>query len=141
VKRAGGLLLGAAVLLPTAGALASLALFALAVGLLLVTLAAGVSVGLAARRLVVTRSVLQREVGEDQPVSVRFQVRGLGRLPLLVDLEAQVDTDRWVPLGEGGGLVRLLVGRRGVWRLEPSRLRLRDGLKCFLGVVACIGGQ
>jgi uncharacterized protein (DUF58 family) len=128
MKRAGGLLLGAAVLLPTAGALASLALFALAVGLLLVTLAAGASVAAAARRLVVTRSVLQREVGEDQPISVCFQVRGPGRLPLPVHLEAQVDTDGWVPLGEGGGLVPLLVGRRGAWRLEPSRLRLRDGL-------------
>jgi uncharacterized protein (DUF58 family) len=128
MKRAAGLLLGAVVLIVVAGALASLALFALAVGLLLVTLAAAVSVGLAARRLVVTRSVLHREVGEDQPISVRLQVRGPGRLPLPVHLEAQVDTDRWVPLGEGGGLVRLLVGRRGAWRLEPSRLRLRDGL-------------
>jgi hypothetical protein len=56
-----------------------------------------------------------------------LQVRGLGRLPLPVHLEAQADTDRWVPLGEGGGRLRLLVGRRGAWRLEPSRLRLRDG--------------
>ena len=76
MKRAAGLLLGAVALAVVAGALASLALFALAIGLLLVTLAAGVSVALAARRLVVTRSVLHREVGEDQPISVRFQVRG-----------------------------------------------------------------
>jgi uncharacterized protein (DUF58 family) len=128
MKRAGGLLLGTVVLAMVAGALASLALFALAVGLLVVTLAAAVSVAVAARHLAVTRSIPQREVGEDQPISVCFQVRELGRLPLPVQLEAQVDTDRWVPLGEGGGLVRLLVGRRGAWRLEPSRLRLRDGL-------------
>jgi uncharacterized protein (DUF58 family) len=128
MKRAGGLLLATVALAVVAGALASLALFALAVGLLLVTLAAGVSVALVARRLVVTRSVLHREVGEDQPVVVCLQVRGPGRLPLPVQLEAQVDTDRWVPLGEGGGLLPLLVGRRGAWRLEPSRLRLRDGL-------------
>jgi uncharacterized protein (DUF58 family) len=128
MKRAGGLLLAAVALVVVAGALASLALFALAVGLLLVTLAAGVSVAATMRCLVVTRSVLHREVGEDQPISVCFQVRGLGRLPLPVQLEAQVDTDRWVPLGEGGGLVQLLVGRRGAWRLDPSRLRLRDGL-------------
>jgi uncharacterized protein (DUF58 family) len=127
VKRAGGLLLVAVVLAVVAGALASLALFALAIGLLLVTLAAGASVAAAARRLVVTRSVLHREVGEDQPIVVCLQVWGPGRLPLPVHLEAQVDTDRWVPLGEGGGLVRLLVGRRGAWRLDPSRLRLRDG--------------
>jgi uncharacterized protein (DUF58 family) len=127
MKRAGGLLLVAVVLAVVAGALASLALFALAVGLLLVTLVAGASVAATARRLVVTRSVLHREVGEDQPISVCLRVRGPGRLPLPVHLEAQVDTDRWVPLGEGGGRLRLLVGRRGPWRLEPSRLRLRDG--------------
>jgi uncharacterized protein (DUF58 family) len=127
MKRAGGLLLGAVALAVVAGALASLALFALAVGLLLVTLAAGASVALAARHLVVTRSIPQREVGEDQPVVVCLRVRGPGRLPLPVHLEVQVDTDRWVPLGEGAGRLRLLVGRRGPWRLEPSRLRLRDG--------------
>jgi uncharacterized protein (DUF58 family) len=131
MRRAGGLLLAAVVLTAVAGALASLALFALAVGLALVTLAAGVSVALAARRLEVTRSVLQREVGEDQPVGVRFQVRDLGRLPLPVHLEALVDTDRWVHLGDGGDQLRLLVGRRGAWLLEPSRLRLRDGLGIF----------
>ena len=127
MKRASGLLLVAVALVVMAGALASLALFALAVGLLLVTLAAGASVALAARHLEVTRSVLHREVGEDQPVVVCLRVRGPSRLPLPVHLEAQVDTDRWMPLGEGGGLLRLLVGRRGPWRLEPSRLRLRDG--------------
>jgi uncharacterized protein (DUF58 family) len=128
MKRAAGLLLGAVALAVVAGALASLALFALAIGLLLVTLAAGASVAAAARRLVVTRSIPQREVGEDQPVVVCLRVRGPGWLPLPVHLEAQVDTDRWMPLGEGGGRLRLLIGRRGAWRLEPSRLRLRDGL-------------
>ena len=127
MKRASGLLLGAVVLAVVAGALASLALFALAVGLLLVTLAAGVSVAATARRLVVTRSIPQREVGEDQPISVCFQVRRPGRLPLPVHLEAQIDTERWIPLGEGGGRLPLLIGRRGPWRLEPSRLRLCDG--------------
>jgi uncharacterized protein (DUF58 family) len=128
MKRAGGLLLGAVALAVVAGALASLALFALAVGLLLVTLVAGASVAATARRLVVTRSVLHREVGEDQSISVCLRVRGPGRLPLPVQVEAQVDTDRWVPLGEGGGLLQLLIGRRGPWQLDPSRLRLRDGL-------------
>jgi uncharacterized protein (DUF58 family) len=128
MRRAIGLLLVAVALAVVAGVLASLAPFALAIGLLLVTLAAAVSVAVAARHLAVTRSVPQREVGEDQPISVCFQVRGPGRLPLPVHLEAQVDTDRWVPLGEGGGRLRLLVGRRGAWRLDPSRLRLRDGL-------------
>jgi uncharacterized protein (DUF58 family) len=132
MKRAGALLLGAVALAVAAGALASLALFALAFGLLLVTLAAGASVALAARRLVVTRSIPRREVGEDQPIGVCFQVGGLGRLPLPVHLEAQVGTDRWVPLGEDGGRLQLLVGRRGAWQLDPSRLRLRDGFGIVL---------
>jgi uncharacterized protein (DUF58 family) len=131
VRRAVGLLLGAAALAAAAGALASLALFALAVGLVVVTVSAGVSVALAARRLVVTRSVPQREAREDQPVRVDFQVRGLGRLPLPVHLEAQADTGGWAPLGEHGGTLDLMVGRRGAWELAPSRLRLRD----VLGVV------
>ena len=128
MKRAAGLLLGAVVLAVVAGALASLALFALAVGLLLVTLVAAASVAVAERGLAVTRSIPQREVGEDQPISVRFQVRRPGRLPLPVHLEAQIDPDRWMPLGERGGRLPLLIGRRGPWQLEPSRLRLHDGL-------------
>jgi uncharacterized protein (DUF58 family) len=131
MRRAGGLLLGAVVLAVAAGAVASLALFALAIGLVIVTAAAGVSVLLAARRLAVTRWVPQREAREDQPVLVRFQVRGIGRLPLPVHLEAQVDTGGWVPLGERGGTLELTVGRRGAWQLAPSRLRLRDGLGIF----------
>jgi MoxR-like ATPase len=127
VSRAGGLALGAIALATMAGALASLALFAVAVGLLLVVAAAGVNVAMAVRRLVVNRSLLQDEVDEDQPVVVGFQVRGLGRLPLPVRLEVQVDLDSWVPLGESGGRVELLVGRRGAWQLGPSRLRLTDG--------------
>jgi uncharacterized protein (DUF58 family) len=131
MRRAGGLLLGAVALVVVAGALASLALFALAVGLLVVTVATGASVLLAARHVAVTRSILEREVGEDQPVRVCFQVQGLGRPPLPVRLEAQVDAGGWVPLGEGGGTLELVVGRRGAWQLAPSRLRLRDCLGIF----------
>jgi uncharacterized protein (DUF58 family) len=122
---------GAVGLAAVAGLLASLALFALAVGLLLVIPAAGLSVALTARRLTVTRSVTRHELGEDQPVEVGFQVRGLGRLPLPVRLEAEVDTNLWVPLGERGGTVELAVGRRGVFRIAPSRLRLRDAVGIF----------
>jgi uncharacterized protein (DUF58 family) len=131
MRRAVGLLLVAVVLIAAAGALASLALFALAVGLLVVVVAAGASVALAARRVVVTRRVLQREAREDHPVDVDFQVRGLGRLPLSVRLEAQVDVNSWVPLGERGGTLQLTIGRRGSWQLAPSRLRLRDVLGIF----------
>jgi uncharacterized protein (DUF58 family) len=131
VRRGLGLLAGAAALALAAGALASPELFALAVGAVAITLAAGVSVLLAAHRLYVTRSVPQREAREDQTIGVRFQVRGLGGLPLPVHLQAQVAADRWAPLGEGGGTVELMVGCRGAWQLEPSRLRLRDCLGLF----------
>jgi uncharacterized protein (DUF58 family) len=127
VRRAVGLALGAVALAVMAGALASLALFAIAVGVLLVIATAGVNVTLAARRLVVTRSLLQGEVDENQPIVIGFQVGGLGRLLLPVLLEVQVDRNSWMPLGEGGDFVELLVGRRGAWQLGPSRLRLTDG--------------
>jgi uncharacterized protein (DUF58 family) len=126
MRRAIGLLTGAVVLATGAGAVASLALFALAIGLVVITLAAGASVALAAGRLAVTRSILEREVQEDQTVGLHFQVRGLGRLP--VRLEAQATVGDWVPLGMRGGTLQLIVGRRGSWQLGPSRLRLRDGL-------------
>jgi uncharacterized protein (DUF58 family) len=131
MRRAGGLLLGAAALAAAAGARASMALFALAIGLVVVTAAAGVSVLLAAHRLIVIRRIPNHEVQEDQPIGVCFQVRGLGRLPAPVHLEAQVDEGGWVPLGERGGTLELMVGRRGSWQMAPSRLRLRDGLGIF----------
>jgi uncharacterized protein (DUF58 family) len=131
MRRPVGLLVGTAVLLAAAGARASLALFALAVGRLVMLVAAGASVLLAVHRLTVTRSILQREAREDQPIGVRFQVRGLGRLPLPVHLEARADVNRWVPLDERGGTLQLTVGRRGRWQLAPSRLRLRDSLGIF----------
>ncbi len=131
MRRAVWLLLGAAVLATAAGALASLALFALAVGLIVVTVGAGTSVLLAARLVAITRWVSRPEAPEDQPVRVEFQVRGLGRLPLPVHLEAQADPGGWVLLGERGGVVELMVGRRGTWQLAPSRLRLREALGIF----------
>jgi uncharacterized protein (DUF58 family) len=131
MSRAAGLLAVAALLATTAAALASLALFALAIGLVVVTVAAGASVALAAHRLAVTRWVPQREAREDQAIGVHLQVRGLGRLPLPVHLEAQADTDGWVPLDEQGGTLALNVGRRGSYLLAPSRLRLRDALGIF----------
>jgi uncharacterized protein (DUF58 family) len=131
MSRAIGLLLAAVALVVAAGALASLALFALAVGLAAITLAAGATVLLAARRLTVTRSITQHETQEDQAIGVRFQVQGLGRLPLPVRLEAQADVGGWVPLDPRGGTLELLVGRRGAFELGPSRLRLRDTLGIF----------
>jgi uncharacterized protein (DUF58 family) len=131
MRRAGALLLGAAALVAAAGALASPALFALAVGMVVVTVAAGVSVLLAAHRLTITRSVLQPEAREDKAIGVRFQVQGLGRLLLPLRVEAQVDAGDWILLDNRGGTLELMVGRRGAWELAPSRLRLRDAFGIF----------
>jgi uncharacterized protein (DUF58 family) len=131
MRRAVAVLLGAVALAAAAGALASMALFALAIGLVVVTVAAGASVVPGARRLAVTRRVPQREALEDQAIPVHFEVRQYGRLPLPVQLDAQDDTGGWVPLGERGGTLDLRVGRRGAWSLAPSRLRLRDAFGFF----------
>jgi len=130
VRRPVGLLVGAAALAVVAGAVASLALFALAIGLLVVTAGAGASVLLVARGLAVTRWVPNNQACENHPISVHFEVRGLGRLPL-VHLEAQADSGGWAPLGERGGTLELTIGRRGKYQLAPSRLRLRDALGIF----------
>jgi uncharacterized protein (DUF58 family) len=131
MRRGLGLLLVAVALAVAAGALASLALFALAIGLLVVTVVAGASVLLAARRLRVTRSLTQHETQQDQPIGVCLQVQGLGRLPLPVHLQAQVDAGNWMPLEDRGGTLELTVGRRGAFMLGPSRLRLQDTLGIF----------
>jgi uncharacterized protein (DUF58 family) len=119
------LLVAAAALAAGAGALPSPALLTPAVGLAIVAVAAWASVTLAARRLSISRQVLTREAVEDGPVALRFEVDGLGRLP--VRLEAQVD-GAWAPLGVDGGELLLTLGRRGAYRLGPSPLRLRDAL-------------
>jgi uncharacterized protein (DUF58 family) len=131
MRRAVSLLLGALALGAASGALSSMALFALAIGLVVVTVAAGASVLLGGRRLAVTRRVPQREALEDQAIPVHFEVRQHGRLPLPVQLEAQGDTGGWVTLGERGGTLEIPVGRRGAWSLAPSRLRLRDAFGLF----------
>ena len=126
MRRAFTLLLAAASLAAAAGGLRSTALMAPAVGLAVVAVAAWATVGFAARRLSISRHVLTEEALEDGPIAVRFEVGGLGRLP--IRLEAQVDGAVWVPLGVAGGEVLLTIGRRGAYRLGPSPLRLRDAL-------------
>jgi len=116
----------ATALVVAAGMLASLALFALATGLAAAVLAAAAVVAVARRRVTVIRTVAEREVREDEPLRLSFQVRGLGLLP--VRLLAPDRAGRWSPLGD---IVELDVGRRGGYRLEPSELRLSDALGIF----------
>lgn len=120
------LLLFAAAVATAAESLASLALFALAVGLALVAACAGIAVLLAASRVTVVRTIAQREVQEDVAVRLRFDVRGIKWLP--VELQVQGQSGDWLDVARAGALVELTVGRRGAYRLVPSVLRLRDVL-------------
>jgi uncharacterized protein (DUF58 family) len=108
---------------------ASLALFAVAIGLALITTCAGVAVALAASRLTVGRTISHREAQEDDPIRLRFDVRGIAWLPVL--LEARHQSGTWVGLSPTGATVELAVSSRGSYRVAPSRLRLRDALGIF----------
>jgi uncharacterized protein (DUF58 family) len=106
-----------------------LALFAVAVGLMVLVALAGLTAALAARRLTVSRMVIEREVQEDDPVRLRFDVEGIEWLPVRVQAEDQ--SGGWVDLAPPGGSLEITVRRRGAYRLLPSRLRVRDALGIF----------
>jgi uncharacterized protein (DUF58 family) len=123
MRRPLALLLVAAALTGVAGAVPSRALMPVPVGVALVTVAAWAATTLAARRIVVSRTLPQHEAREYEPIRMDFEVVGLGRLP--VTLEAQNGAGRWTPLD---GALTFTVPRRGVHRLAPSVLRVRDRL-------------
>jgi uncharacterized protein (DUF58 family) len=97
-----------------------------AVALALVPMGAWATAAIAARRIVVTRSVPVREAREEEPLAIRFALDGLGRLP--VDVSARTSAGDWMPLGRRGGELELAIGRRGAYCLDPSTLRVRDAL-------------
>lgn len=112
-----------------AASVASLALFAVAIGLALLTISALVIVAVAATRLTVSRTVSHHEAQEGDPIRLLFEVRGLGRLPVL--LEARDQGGGWVSFDAAGGTVELSIPRPGAYRLVPSQLRLGDTLGIF----------
>jgi uncharacterized protein (DUF58 family) len=116
-------LLATAALVITAGAAPAPALFPLAVGLTLTTVAAWTTTMLAVRRLVVTRTLQDHEAREHQPIRMAFDVAGLGRLP--VALEICDGAGGWIPLARAAALT---VPRPGAYRLAPAQLRVRDWL-------------
>ena len=124
-----GLLLLAAAVGAGAESTASMALFAVAVGLMLLIACAGLAAALAARRLTVSRTVIEGEVQEDEPVRLRLDLHGIKWLPIRV--EAEDESGAWVDLAPGRNFLEVRVGRRGVYRLLPSRLRVRDALGIF----------
>jgi uncharacterized protein (DUF58 family) len=110
-------------------ALASLALFALAVGLVLLVGAAWASLALGARRVTVQRTVPASEVQEDSALRLRFAVRRDAWLP--VRLEIEDHSGGWLALEDRDVSVQLRVGRPGAFWLAPTRMRLRDPLGLF----------
>jgi uncharacterized protein (DUF58 family) len=126
VRRVIGLLIAAAAIAVAAAAIPSPALMPVAVALALVAVGASATTAVAARRIVVDRSLPVHEAREDEPLAVRFAIDGLGRLPVTVS--ARAPAGGWTPLGPLGGEQDLAIGRRGAYRLGPSSLRLRDAL-------------
>jgi uncharacterized protein (DUF58 family) len=102
------------------------AVFALGAGLALATVGAWAAVLIAAHRLRVSRTVLVREVREDEALTVHFDVQGVSRLP--VWLEVQDGSGIWVALAARGDTLAMPSGPRGAHRLAPSPLRMRDAL-------------
>jgi uncharacterized protein (DUF58 family) len=129
VTRPLGLLLLAAAMAAGAESAASLTLFAVAVGLALITACAGLSVTLASSRVTVARTVVEREVQEDDPVRLRFDVQGIRWLPVVVEAEDQ--SGAWFELRPPSTLIEIRLQRRGEYRLLPSRMRVRDALGIF----------
>ncbi|HEX2313315.1 MAG TPA: DUF58 domain-containing protein [Thermomonospora sp.] len=112
-----------------AGALPSLALFALSAGIVVMVAGAAVSVLAARLRLRADRLVVEREITEDRPLRLRFDLTPPRGLPVRVHV--RVGRRAWAPLDERGGGVELPVERRGAFRVEPSRLRISDSLGIF----------
>jgi uncharacterized protein (DUF58 family) len=120
-----------------AASVASLPLFAVAIGLALITTSAGVVVRLAASRVTVARTISHHEAQEGDPICLSFDVRGLGWLP--VSLETRDQFGGWVLLSPAGATIELALPSPGSYRLLASELRLRDALGIF--DVRLRGGQ
>ncbi|GAA2418447.1 hypothetical protein GCM10010191_31540 [Actinomadura vinacea] len=119
-------LLAAAMLIALAGALPSLTVFTLAIGLVLTVAGAAAVVLLAAGRPAIVRTLPVREAREDEPLPLEFRVRMPSWLP--IRLEVRTGPHTWVPLDRDGGTVELFVERRGAHVVGPSPMRLGDPL-------------
>jgi uncharacterized protein (DUF58 family) len=120
-------LLGFALLL-AAALLGSVALFAFALGLLVVVAGSLLVTAVGARRVTIARTVDRGEVVEGRPLTLRFDVRGLGGLPAHVEVR---DADgRWERLDHGAS-TQLTIERPGAHLIGPSAVRIRDDLRLF----------
>ncbi len=119
--------LGLALLL-VAALLGSVALFAFALGLLVLVAGCLTATVVGAGRVVVERTVDLAEVVEGQPVTLRFRVRGLRALPVHAEV---LDADgTWQRL-ERDSSRRCTIERPGAHLIGPSSVRVRDDLSLF----------
>ena len=110
-------------------ALGSLALFGLAVGVVVLYATSAAAVVVGARRLRVQRTIDRHEVLEGRPIRVRFAVAGLRALP--VHVEARDADGGWWTLPPGGGDTAWSIDRPGPHVLDATPLRVRDDLGLF----------
>lgn len=127
------LALGPVLLALVAAGLGSLALFAIAVGLALVYVGAHLAVTKAQERLVVHRSVDRQEIVEGTPLTLRFELGGLSRLPAGVEIFCRCGD--WHALAMGENTVTWTIDHPGLHRIDPSPLRIRDDLGLFTRVL------
>jgi uncharacterized protein (DUF58 family) len=115
-------------LLLAAVLLGSVALFAFALGVLVVVAGCLAATAVGARRIAVERTVDQAEIVEGRPLTLRFKVGGLRGLPVHAEV---VDEDgRWQRL-DGGSSKRCTIERPGAHLIGPSGVRVRDDLCLF----------
>jgi uncharacterized protein (DUF58 family) len=126
VIRPGALVVAPAGLAFAAAAVGSLALFALALGLVVLYLGCLLALELAARRLRVVRTLDRQEVMEGRPITARFAVAGLRGLP--VGVQALGPGGHWVELRDR---LEYVIDRPGAHVFGPTPLRLRDDLGLF----------
>jgi uncharacterized protein (DUF58 family) len=106
----------------------SVALFAFALGLLVVVAGCVAATVIGARRIAVERTVDRAEILEGRPLTLRFKIAGLRGLP--VHAEVLGESGRWQRLDEGGSR-RCTIERPGAHLVGPSWVRVRDDLGLF----------
>ena len=119
--------LGLALLL-VAALIGSVALFAFALGVLVLVAGCLIATAVGARRIVVERTVDRTEVVEGRPITLRFRVHGPGLLP--VHAEVRGEDGAWHRLGQDSSR-RCTIERPGAHLVGPSSVRVRDDIGLF----------
>lgn len=105
-------------------AVASVALWALAVGLALLMATAWAALVLSTRWVRVERRIGVSQVQEDAALRVHFVVRGGRWLPVTIEVEDH--RGAWARVKGRDASLELRIGQPGAYWLEPSRVRLHD---------------